>query len=165
MTRKLWEYTRAWPVSDTFNPLSAPTLIFYSWKWTSGLIVFWINRAASLSVHDAPLSYLFLQFLCLPVSLSHWYVHTFIKNWPMYITCLCKSDNSLTQAYSACHPWQVAPRHDYSARPWWMWKHCRGPSTKNAPFWMKLFSFLLQTVFKGIVWHFQNTLTGFLEKS
>ncbi len=48
-------------------------------KRTSGLIVFWINRAASLSVHDAPLSYLFLQFFCLPVSLSHWYVHTIIK--------------------------------------------------------------------------------------
>lgn len=51
--------------------MSAPTLIFfYSWKWTSGLIIFWINRAASLSTTILSLI-LFLVSSCL--SLTHMY--------------------------------------------------------------------------------------------
>lgn len=111
------------PVSDKFNLSSTPTLIFRSWKWKSGLIVFWINCAASLYVYNSPPSYLLLQFLCLHVSLTQIdaHIHTFIKkNWPMYITCLCKSDKPLMKAHWVCHPQWVAPRHDYTAQPQWM---------------------------------------------
>lgn len=57
--------------------MSAPTLIFfYSWKWTSGLIIFWINRAASLSTTILSLI-LFLVSSCL--SLTHVYHRLYIQ--------------------------------------------------------------------------------------
>lgn len=84
MTRKLWD--SASPGSDKFNLSSAPILIFSGWKWNSGVIVFWINRAASLSVYRSPLSYLFLhvQSPCLAhIDTCIHTVHIYQKNGPL----------------------------------------------------------------------------------
>lgn len=53
--------------SDKFHLLAPPTLIFYSKKWNSGLIIFWINGAASqlVSLRYFPL----LSFSAVSVSL------------------------------------------------------------------------------------------------
>lgn len=67
--RQLWD-------TDKFLPLSAPALIFWSWKWSSGLNVLWINRAACLSVYNIPF---FLSFYTVSCALIHTHAHVYQK--------------------------------------------------------------------------------------
>ena len=74
--RQLWEYTLHHRTQDKFLLLSAPTLIFWSWKWSGGLIVLWINWAACLSVYDAPLFLSFYSVSCVQI---HTHAHVYQK--------------------------------------------------------------------------------------
>lgn len=130
--REIVRIYSASPVSDKFHLLSAPALIFRSWKWTTGgLIVFWINRAASLS--DAPL----LSFSTVSPRLSHTQIHTHIYQQLAHV--------KLHVSVNQINLWQrrTEPVMGCCSKAW---LYCTTavdvePLTKAAPFWMKLFSF------------------------